>query len=154
EEALAVVLPPKGSSVDDVVKQPFVTQWGRDPLWTQAVAGKVLTVDGVRGAKPGPSGRNVTLSSGNVQKVDLAIGKFEKEKNYSREHQEWFCDLGFDLGGDLYWPFLRVALARYQAHAEEELQLSPIVLANFVQLATERTLQVVQSEANGISVLL
>lgn len=40
----------------------------------------------------------------------------------------WFCDIEIDTGA-AYWPFVRLALARYQPCSTEGAHLSEVVLA-------------------------
>jgi hypothetical protein len=60
----------------------------------------------------------------------------------------WYCDVDLELGA--YWPFVRLALARWQPNAivaadppgtpgDTALSLSPVVLADIVQVAPGRT---------------
>jgi hypothetical protein len=53
--------------------------------------------------------------------------------------QAWYCDLQFDTG-EAYFPFVRLALARYQPFALPGCELSPLVPTAFVQTLPDRTL--------------
>jgi hypothetical protein len=63
------------------------------------------------------------------------------------ERDMWFCDIDLDLRS--YWPFMRLALARWQPNAivaadppgspaDTTIALSPVALADIVQLAPGR----------------
>lgn len=52
---------------------------------------------------------------------------------YSLERNLWYCDIAMDPG-DSYFPFVRLALARYQPESLPDAHLSRVVLADFVQL--------------------
>ncbi len=68
------------------------------------------------------------------------------EVGYDEERQLWYCDIEIDPG-NAYFPFVRLALARYQPMsvktASTDVKLSRVVLANFAQLAPDRTATVV-----------
>src|SRR5262249_55542963 len=51
------------------------------------------------------------------------------------------CDIAVDAGPS-YMPFIRLALARYQPDSVPDAHLSRVTLADFVQLAPDRTLSV------------
>jgi hypothetical protein len=67
--------------------------------------------------------------------------------------QLWYCDLELDPG-DAYYPFIRLALARYQVNSIPGKQLSKIVLADFAQLVPDRaaSLAMVPSNPNLVTV--
>jgi hypothetical protein len=50
----------------------------------------------------------------------------------------WYADLAFDVSG-LYFPFVRLKLARFQQQSLPALQLSKMVDAGFYQLTPDRT---------------
>ena len=49
----------------------------------------------------------------------------------------WYCDIQMDMG-EAYFPFVRLALARYQPQSLPNAHLSRVVLADFIQLAPDR----------------
>jgi hypothetical protein len=50
----------------------------------------------------------------------------------------WFVDVALDPG-TAFWPFVRLAVARYQPDSLSDLHLSPVVTCDFMQLPPERT---------------
>jgi hypothetical protein len=63
---------------------------------------------------------------------------------YDEERQLWYCDIVIDPGRS-YFPFVRLALARYQPKSISwggkdagDVKLSRVVLADFAQLAPDR----------------
>lgn len=173
-EMLAVVLPGAafaGDPNDMPVTQPlksFVTQWGNDPIWLSPfVAGSspqranfplARTVADPEGKwLPGfapaeeadqPSGAFKTtelehpdLRSSDIQSlVDVA----PHDVFYDPERQLWYCDIEVNWGS-AYFPFIRLALARYQPVALLAAHLSHIVLADFMPLVPDRWLNVTQT---------
>lgn len=61
----------------------------------------------------------------------------------------WFCNIEANTGA-AYWPFMRLALARYQPCSTEGAHLSEVVLADVMQLAADRSL-VVRATGEGRS---
>ncbi len=66
---------------------------------------------------------------------------------YDPERRLWFCDMEVNTGA-AYWPFVRLALGRYQPCSTEGAHLSEVVLADVMQLAADRSL-VVRAAAGG-----
>jgi hypothetical protein len=60
---------------------------------------------------------------------------------YDEERRRWYCDIEVDQGAS-YWPFIRLALARYQPASIAGAHLSQVVLADFMPLAADRWLNV------------
>jgi hypothetical protein len=54
----------------------------------------------------------------------------------------WACDIRLDTGQS-YFPFVHLALARYQPHSLAGVELSAVVLADFAQLPPDRTATVI-----------
>jgi hypothetical protein len=61
---------------------------------------------------------------------------------YDAERDLYFADVRIDPHQD-YWPFIRLALCRYQPNSISRCELSHVVIADFAQLAPTRTAQVV-----------
>jgi hypothetical protein len=68
--------------------------------------------------------------------------------SYDATAKQWYCDVTFDVTG-LYFPFVRLALARYQEHSLHNLHLSPIVHAGIYQLASDRWVSLEHLEVAG-----
>jgi hypothetical protein len=64
---------------------------------------------------------------------------------YDEKRQLWYCDIEIDQGS-AYYPFIRLALARYQPVSVNGAHLSKIVLADFMPLATDRWLNVTHTD--------
>jgi hypothetical protein len=65
-----------------------------------------------------------------VEAVPHAVG-------YDRARKLWYCDIVV-RPGDAYFPFIRLALARYQPHSRSGMELSSVAMAAFQQLAPDR----------------
>jgi hypothetical protein len=57
---------------------------------------------------------------------------------FDPERKLWYCDIELDPG-DAYFPFIRLALARYQPDSVPDAHLSRVVLAEFAQLMPDRS---------------
>jgi hypothetical protein len=173
-EMLGVVLPSATFTGDpnaEPAGQPlknFVTQWGNDPIWLSpfvagvapkpadfALARVVPDFDGKwlpefapaeeADQPPGPfptTGLNhPELHSPTAQSlVDVA----PHDVFFDHERQLWYCDIEIHFGA-AYFPFIRLALARYQPVALSAAHLSNVVLADFMPLVPDRWLNVTQA---------
>lgn len=168
-EMLGVVLPPARFSGDPdttPVGHPlnnYVTQWGADPVWDSDVVSGIAP----RGAefslaRTSPASEGAWLPPGAPQSeadqlpgafkvtglplpglpvTDVTITVAPHDVSWSDERQLWFCDIGLDPG-TAYYPFIRLALARYQPISIDGAHLSNVILADFVALTPTRWLAV------------
>ncbi len=60
---------------------------------------------------------------------------------YDPDRRLWYCDIEIEAGAS-YWPFVRLALARYQPVSVGGAHLSEVVLADFMPLVADRWLNV------------
>jgi hypothetical protein len=149
-ERLAVVC---GHSSDDA--PALVSTWGVDPVWT---GGALPTLASV---VVGNENQTYTSSYGGATQTWSAArvrqGTAELVENnfrpltlfghlpeWSRERKQWFVDVELAPGNDAsYWPFVSLALARWQPSSLLTFDLSPIVRLHFAQLAPDRAATVV-----------
>jgi len=72
-------------------------------------------------------------------KVGYAVAGFEVE--YNADRQLWFADIQFNSERvTSYYPFVRLALARYQPNSIADTELSAVVLTDFIQPVPDRRL--------------
>jgi hypothetical protein len=120
--------------------RPYVTAWGTDPVWRSELPELPPTV----AAFP----RHVGWASGLTLAElppDLAVVVAAHDVHFDPQRKLWYCDIEID-SGDSYYPFVRLAIARYQAHSVPNAHLSRVVMTDFVQLAPDRTAEVSLSE--------
>ncbi|MDQ3813804.1 MAG: hypothetical protein M3347_07615, partial [Armatimonadota bacterium] len=80
----------------------------------------------------GPAIAKPAVSIGEIISQDrIAVAGHKVE--YDEERKLWFCDIDLDAG-DSYFPFVRLALARYQPNSVPDAHLSRVILADFAQL--------------------
>ena len=173
-EMLGVVLPAAtfaGDPNSDPAAQPlknYVTQWGNDPIWlspfVSGVAPKRADFPLARTAadldgkwlpsfappeeadqppEPFPTtglDHPELLKPTAQSRVDVA----PHDVFFDQERQLWYCDIEVNFG-TAYFPFIRLALARYQPVALSTAHLSNVVLADFMPLVPDRWLNVTQS---------
>ena len=143
-EQLAVIIPGKGSpqSLTSIMAKPgtglnpFLTHWGVDPIKLSRPEDRFYpTAEQFRidphidenVAYPGSTSYKVTAVAHPV--------KFDQKRKL------WYCDMAIEHG-TMYFPFIKLALARYQEHSvranDTDVCLSEIVQPDFVQLVPER----------------
>jgi hypothetical protein len=113
--------------------RPYVTDCGSDPLWKSELPELPPTV----AAFPSHSGWASGLTLAELP-PELAVVVAAHDVHYDRDRRLWYCDIEVDPG-DSYYPFVRLALARYQAHSVPHAHLSRVVMTDFIQLAPDRT---------------
>ena len=115
----------------------FVTQWGMDPIWdappvpSQAVPTQHAFTNAVAFAD------GLTLDElSHFPFTPVAVAGHSVAFDTNRKL--WYCDITID-GGNAYFPFIRLALARYQPQSIADAHLSRVVLADFAQLMPDRS---------------
>jgi hypothetical protein len=177
-EMLGVVLPlaaftgdPNSEPAEKPYKK-FVTQWGNDPIWESpfvpGVSPKlanfplarlkadptgswlpVFAPPGEADQPPGPFKATdlphpaIPLTD-TLQFVDVA----PHDVVYDSDRQLWYCDIDVNFGA-AYFPFIRLALARYQPVSVVGAALSNVVLADFMALAPDRWLTLTAAAGGG-----
>jgi hypothetical protein len=124
--------------------KPYTSQWGNDPVWDSARVEPLrlehlINVDDRAEELPLAELKRVN----NTDRRVVHVGGFKPE--YDPKRGLWFCDISFDPGQTTsYFPFVRLALARFQPHSVfsndglDSAHLSRVVLADYVQLAPHR----------------
>jgi len=161
-EMLAVLLPRGSADPQTSAGKDFVTQWGADPVWTGP---KVTTIAPLRSdflrrvdatgpipygfAAPPDVPDLATEGSdlgGSMRLEDLvpqgapaglSVDAVPHPVAFDPDRKLWYCDLVIRPGA-AYFPFVRLALARYQPHSIPGHHLSSVVMASFQQLAPDR----------------
>ena len=157
-EMLAVILPNEPNDTapagDAAGNQPFVTQWGRDPL---RVSTQIATNSPRRSTfrlalSKGPvtaPGAGLPAEEGQLpntfQTRDLTVPGQEgtiavapHEVGYDKDRQLWYADIAVNIPRGSYFPFIRLAVARYQPNSVDGAHLSPAVTCDFMQISPDR----------------
>jgi hypothetical protein len=160
-ELLGVLLAPGGN--DTTALRHPVSQWGSDPVWLSApVTNRALflELDNLLRAfgfedRPGdalpvvpPATLPLAAVPGSPQVVVLGY-----KPEYSVDRRMWYVDVAIDPGST-FWPFVRLAVARYQPDSIPGCHLSAPVQCDFVQLTPERTTSVSRTDVRHVRVVV
>ena len=140
-ELLGVVLREPNQTIPekDPLK-PYVTQWGKDPIYgSPDPKPQPLVTDFPAAVKSqlGLTLKEMTLKetpAGTVSVAGHAV-------HYDSTRQLWYSEIQINAGAS-YYPFVRLALARYQPDSIQNAHLSLVVLTDFAQLTPDRTVNV------------
>lgn len=110
----------------------FVTRYGQDPIWGSDApsSGPWIHQFGLRHTVA--TGLDLAATKGSTV---TAIGHLPR---YDTERKLWYCDIDIDAGSS-YFPFVRLALARYQPSSVQGVHLSAVVVPEWAQLVAPRT---------------
>ena len=117
-------------------QKAFITQWGQDPIWGSNQGG----FPHPRGSLPTSSAFTNKVATGNnllLPELGANVNVAAHNVAYDADRQLWYCDVEVNPG-EAYMPFIRLALARYQPSSVDGKHLSPVVVADFAQLAPDR----------------
>jgi hypothetical protein len=150
---------------------PFVTQWGVDPAvggvaipspytpLPQHFPGGTLAPMADAGSFPGfhfqAADTGVAVVSFPVQfePPDPSNPTAPADPSATPNNGRWYADIEIDTG-EAYFPFLRLALTRYQSYnsGQEVNACSEIVLADFIQIAANRSMSLVFNTTQPLDV--
>lgn len=142
-ELLGIVL----AAGSDAELTDVVSQWGADPIFRQQgpasrsllALSDVLHLTGFDDRRE--AGRPVAppvLRPLVDRHGSPNVWVLGYQPEFSEERGLWFVDVAFDPGS-AFWPFVRLAVARYQPDSLPGLHLGPITVCDFAQLVPGRT---------------
>ena len=153
-----------GPPAEDQSGFPFVSKWGADPIWMSAdVAPRaisLLQLDSLLHSAGlddrGLPGRPVTpaaqLPLGTLPGLPIVtVVGYEPQYNAAREL--WYVDIALDPN-EHFWPFLRLAVCRYQPESIVGCHLSAPVRCDFVQVPPERLASVSRTDDRHVRVVV
>jgi len=144
-ELLGLTAPAKPTAKEaQRMLRPYITKWGSDPVWQSEPPELPPTVAGFPSHAGWASG--LTLAE---LPPELAVVVAAHDVRFDRDRKLWYCDIEIDPG-DSYYPFVRLALARYQAHSVPHAHLSRVVMTDFLQLAPDRVAEVSLSPGQAL----
>jgi hypothetical protein len=134
-ELLGVVVaaPPIGTALP-LTLAPLVSGYGVDPVFE---AGRVKIVAATDFTLAVHQGKGLLLEeqTGTVPWVDVA----GHEVAWDKDRQLWFSDIEIGtISATTYFPFVKLALVRYQPSSLKGLELSRVVQADFIQVSPDR----------------
>lgn len=141
-EKLGVVLLPAGQQAAG--HQPeavgkLVSQWGVDPLWASPQIKRPLSRDDFGGYVD--SDVNLKLAE-----AAFPVDVVAYDVQYSFERHMWYADIQVSPNNS-YFPFVKLALARYQRRSIPGVELSAVALADPVQVFPARTVKVLRENS-------
>jgi hypothetical protein len=129
---------------------PHVSTWGRDPAWTGEALPRMAVTDVIADAGeakwfPGSdAGERVVHAHGvALPEAVVPVSVAGVIPQWSEERKLWYADVELDTRG-AYWPFVSLALARWQPDSIAGCALSPVVRCHFAQVAPDRAASVVR----------
>jgi len=168
-ELLGVLVAPRGV---DLGIEPWVSQWGGDPVWLSATVGNramlgeldhrvalddLVNVTGLedRPADAGPvTPLRIHPLAGLPRRPSVGVLGYRPSFNAERGPAGlWYVDVAIDPGS-AFWPFVRLAVARYQPESIADCHLSAPVRCPFAQLVPERTTSVSRPDARQVRVVV
>ncbi|WP_202841200.1 hypothetical protein [Luteimonas saliphila] len=124
----------------------FATVWGGDPVWSGRAASGQASGSSFVGAAD--TRGNLTLPGEGNETVSVA----GYEPVFDKQRRLWRADLRI-AAGDAYWPFVRMALARFQPHSIDDAHLSAVHRTDFIQIPPRRH-AVLQVAAPTVGILV
>ncbi|MEU6995717.1 hypothetical protein ABZ953_34325 [Streptomyces sp. NPDC046465] len=155
DEMLAVLLDPGGTTVPDDSADTFFTRWGVDPVWADTTV--LPTPSAAHFPNAARSLRGLRLAE-SPDSAPVPVDAVAFAPTYHAERRLWFVDIDVDfaaasVAGTAYFPYVRLALARYQPYSVEPLHLSKVERAEFSQLVPPRSVTG-RREGNRLTVRL
>jgi hypothetical protein len=151
-ERLGVVLwaPSDGSWPPPLAVAPLVTRWGADPIWTMStpeLAPPTLASFPGSIAAESRTGLSVPGVEGSTPAIGANFAVAPHEVFYDSERMRWFADIQIDASSH-YFPFVRLALARYQPESVTNAHLSAVVAAEIIQFTPYRSVTMTPSPSD------
>ncbi len=168
-ELLGVLLAPRGGDnfgppPPDQSGFPFVSKWGGDPAWASAPIERrpleLVQLDNLLHSsgdddrlQPGrPVTPAVALPLASLpDRPEVSVVGYRPQYNAAR--RLWYVDVAFDPGAT-FWPFVRLAVCRYQPDSIPGCHLSAPYRCDFVQLPPERTTSVSRTDDRHVRVVV
>ncbi len=127
---------------------PYVSQRGQDPIWDGTRTSQLPRAKDFTNATATHGGLRIAELTGDARVAaavfDVSPLEVEEGGAPNSDNPRWYCDI--DLApGSAYTPFIRLALARFQEHSITGVELSQIVLLDYIQLMPDRVATVVRN---------
>lgn len=113
--------------------KPFITLWGMDPIRRSK---SLSSYPGLINFPAERTARGLVLEE--AKDLDISVDVAAYDVKYDKTKGLLYCDIKID-SVESYYPFIRLALARYQHNSLEDAHLSRVVLADFCQISPDRS---------------
>ena len=146
-ELLGVVVasPPPGAALPSGLR-PLVSGFGSDPVFVAGPVGTPKVTDFPLATHKGISLQLEEQKAG-IGWVDVA----GHEVSWDKSRRLWFADISIGAGQS-YFPFVKLALVRYQPASLPGFELSRVVQADFIQLAPNRSMGLTYPSGTEVNV--
>jgi hypothetical protein len=114
---------------------PFISGYGQDPVFTVGAVRQASVADFSLAVHKGTS-LLLAEQSDTQPWVDVA----GHDVSWDASRKLWYADIALNPGAS-YFPFVKLALVRYQPDSLHGLELSRVVQADFIQVAPNRAMQ-------------
>jgi hypothetical protein len=118
----------------------YASEWGMDPIWRAAETAPLIQADFANAVAQASN-----LSLAEVPGTSVDVVGFEAQ--YDTDRDLWFSDIALHAARQ-YFPFLRLALVRFQPISVPGAHLSRVVLSDFIQVLPHRTVKYDASQVN------
>lgn len=149
-ELLGVVVGIPGSSLAPFPPEllPFVSGYGQDPVFITSPARQATVFD-----FPLSVYRQTALllaeQNGGSPWVDVA----GHTVSWDASRKLWYADIALNPGAS-YFPFVKLALVRFQPNSLQGVEMSRVVQADFIQVAPNRTMQLTFPSPTAVRVVV
>jgi hypothetical protein len=146
-ELLGVVVasPPPGAALPSGLR-PLVSGFGSDPVFVAGPVGAPKATDFPLATHKGISLQLEEQKAG-IGWVDVA----GHEVSWDKSRRLWFADISIGAGQS-YFPFVKLALVRYQPASLPGFELSRVVQADFIQLTPNRSMGLTYPSGTEVNV--
>lgn len=146
-ELLGVVMMPQSDASDGLR-----SRLGRDPTSESAAPVVTVSLEPKHFPNRVVAADKTGLSPAEDETLTATVAGFEPAWDAVRKL--WYFDVQFALPGWNYWPFVRLALCRYQPDSIEGAHVSQLVVGEFAQLAPDRHLSLSWIDPTHLSAVL
>jgi hypothetical protein len=156
DELLGVVVPPSGKIPDELRK--YISQWGSDPVWDLAgpsveLAPEHFVSDPTVDTSKTTVMNGLSLAEVDPNQSDMWVTAVGIQPQYNADRRLYYFDIVLDPG-ETYYPFVRLALARFQPNSLTHAHLSRVVRAEFAQLVADRTASISYNGKTSVDVVV
>jgi hypothetical protein len=137
-------IPPDSPDADTLKR--YTSEWGMDPLWLAAELAPLRLTDFLNADETSPPLSLAEIASPPVRAAGFA-------PVYDSGRGLWFADIEMNVERG-YFPFVRLALARFQPTSVPGAHLSRVVVSDFIQLVPHRQVEYDLNNAVGGGTLL
>jgi len=150
-EGIAFVLVPPGLTDANDTRLQLGSRWGLDPIWRSGdkLGMRELAASDFAGGKAVVDGCYLAETKTTVSVVPYEVA-------YAPDRGLWFCDVRIN-SVDAYYPFVRLGVVRFQPDSlsgdvSREARMSPVVIADFMQIAPNRWVHLQKKDGRNVSI--